>query len=325
MSSLSIQGFLSTALSNSISELRTQIADRSLEATTGQQADLVKHLNGRIDYALLGDQALKDNADDQARIGLRNIRLSLTENTLGSIRDLTSGLTLNMQTGIGLSDSNLQDTVAAQAHEALNDVLSRLNVRHGERYLFSGDATATQPFLDADALLSDIGALTLTSTDAADFAAQVQTYFDDPAGGFQTSFYQGATSASDADSVLANQTAFSDLFLGLSILALNRPGQNVPWAAGGTPAMDLALDRLERGRTAMVEIESGVGIRQASLANELDLLVREESLITNSFQDLVGKDQFEAASQLKNLEANLEASYLLTSRLSNLSLLNFLR
>lgn len=325
MSSLSIQGFLSTALSNSITELRTQLADRSYEATTGKQADLVKHLNGRIDYALLGDQALKDNADDQARIELRNIRLSLTENTLGSIRDLTADLTLNMQTGIGLQDTKLQDTVAAQAREALDDVLSRLNVRHGERYLFSGDATATQPFLDADTLLTDISALAGSAIDAADFAAQVQTYFDDPTGGFQTSFYQGTQTASDGDSVLSNQVAFSDMFLGLSILALNGPGQTVPLAAPGTPAMDLALGRLERGRTLMVDIEASVGIRQTSLANEKDLLVREETLITASFQELVGKDPFEAATELKNLEANLEASYLLTSRLSNLSLLNFLR
>ena len=50
----------------------------------------------------------------------------------------------------------------------------------------------------------------------------------------------------------------------------------------------------------------------------------EETLLNQAFTDLVGKDQFEAAAQLRELEANLEASYLLTSRLSNLSLLNFL-
>ena len=48
MSSISLNSFLSTALSNSISELRTQIADRAQEATTGRQSDLISHLNGRI-------------------------------------------------------------------------------------------------------------------------------------------------------------------------------------------------------------------------------------------------------------------------------------
>lgn len=325
MSSISLNSFLSTALSNSISELRTQIADRAQEATTGRQSDLISHLNGRIDHALLGDKALQDNADDQARIELRQIRLSLSENAMGSIRDLTEGLSLEMQSAIGIEDVERQQTVATQAREALSEVLSRLNVRHGERYLFSGDATATAPFQDADALLTDLQAIAAGAVDEADFAAQVQTYFDDPAGGFQTSFYQGTQTASDGDAVLSNQGAFSDMFMGLSLMALSAPGTAIPFAAVDTPAMDLALERLDRGRTLLVDVEASIGIRQDSLLSELDLLGREKVLLTSSFQDLTGKDQYEAATQLKELEANLEASYLLTSRLSNLSLLNYLR
>ena len=325
MNSISIQGFLSSALASSISELRTQIADRAQEATTGQQADLVAHLNGRIDHALLGDQALKDNADDQSRIELRQIRLSLSENTLGSVRDLTQGLSIEMQSAIGVFDTHRQGTVAAQAREALTEVLARFNVRHGERYLFSGDATATQPFQDAETLLNDLRTIASTAVNPSDFAAQVQTYFDDPAGGFQTNFYQGTATASDADSVLANQTAFSDMFMGLAVMSLAAPGENQPFAAGGTPAMDLALERLERGRTLLVDVEASIGIRQDSLNNEKALLEREATLLTSSFVELAGKDQYEAATQLKELEANLEASYLLTTRLSNLSLLNYLR
>ncbi len=325
MNSLSLNGFLSTALSNSISELRTQIADRAQEATTGRQADLISHLNGRIDHALLGDKALKENADDQARIELRQIRLSLSENAMGSIRDLTQGLSLEMQDAIGIVDVDRQNTVAAQAREALDEVLSRLNIRHGERYLFSGDATATPPFQDADVLLDDLRAIAAGAVDEADFAAQVGTYFDDPAGGFQTNFYQGTQTASDGDAVLPNQGAFSDMFMGLAVMSLAAPGAVEPFAMVGTPAMDSALQRLDRGRTLLVDVEAGIGIRQSSLQSELDLLGREAVLLTSSFQDLTGKDQYEAATQLKELEANLEASYLLTSRLSNLSLLNYLR
>ncbi len=325
MNSLSLNGFLSTALTNSIGELRTQIADRAQEATTGRQADLVSHLNGRIDHALLGDKALKENADDQSRIELRQIRLSLSENTMGSIRDLTAGLSLEMQSAIGIVDVERQNTVATQAREALTEVLSRLNVRHGERYLFSGDATATPPFQDADVLLADLQTIAAGAVDEADFAAQVQTYFDDPAGGFQTNFYQGTQTASDGDAVLPNQGAFSDMFMGLAIMSLAAPGSVEPFAAVGSPAMDAALQRLDRGRTLLVDVEAGIGIRQSSLQSELDLLGQEQVLLTSSFQELTGKDQYEAATQLKELETNLEASYLLTSRLSNLSLLNYLR
>ncbi|MEM6652897.1 MAG: flagellin [Pseudomonadota bacterium] len=325
MSSISLNGFLSTALSGNIQDLRTQIADRAKEATTGLQADLVKHLDGQIDRALLADLAVKENADDRDRLELRQIRLSIVQTSVSAIHDLTEGYQLDMRAAIGVPDVQRQTTVARQAEEAISEVLSRLNARNGERFLFSGDATATAPFLDADTLLNDVRAIATAATDEADFAAQVQTYFQDPTGGFQTSFYQGADTASDPDAVLANQSAFADLFQGLSMLALAGPGEGVPFAQAGTAALDEALDLLERGRTGLVNIEADVGIRQASLSSEQELLEREATLLTNAFGELAGKDQYEAATQLEQLETNLEASYLLTTRLSNLTLLNFLR
>ena len=84
MTALSLNGFLNSAVTGNIAGLRAQIADRAQEATTGLQADLVGHLKGRIDQALLGDQAIKGNADDQARLGLREIRLSITTTSMAS-------------------------------------------------------------------------------------------------------------------------------------------------------------------------------------------------------------------------------------------------
>jgi flagellar hook-associated protein 3 FlgL len=325
MNSISLNGFLNASVLNSVSTLKERIASSAQEATSGLQSDLVGHLNGRIDQALLSDQAINENRADQSRIALRNIRLDITDSTLTSLRDLTEGLSLEMQSAIGVTDVPRQDAVAIEAREAISEVLSRLNARHGERFLFSGDATATPPFGDAETLLSDIRNISLTAVDEADYAAQIDTYFNDPAGGFQTTFYQGSQTASDGDAVLANQQAFADLFQGLTVLALAETSQGQPYARAGTPALDQALSRLEGARTGIVDIQAGVGIRQANLQNDQVRLEREETLLAAAFIDLAGKDQYEAATELRELEANLEASYLLTSRLSNLSLLNYLR
>lgn len=324
MSSISLTGLLNVAVTNNISNLRSQVEDRAEETTTGIQADLVAHLRGRVDQALVGEQAIRDNADEQTRLGLREVRLALVDSTLTSVRDLTEGLQISMRSAIGAGEQDAQDLVATEAATALDDVLSRLGARNGERFLFSGDATATQPFGDSSVLLDDIRAIAAASADAADFAAQVDFYFDDPAGGFQTNFYQGAQSASDADGVLANQAGFRDVLQGLAILSLGHSGSGVPFAQSDAPAMTEALDRLTRGRTSLVDIQAGVGMRRTSIADEQSLLQREQTLLTQAFTDLAGKDQYEAATQLRELEANLEASYVLTSRLSNLSILNFL-
>lgn len=325
MSSLSINGFLNTAVVNNIPGLRTQIEGRAEEATTGLQSDLVKHLNGRIDQALVGEKAIQDNSDDRARLGLRRVRMSIVDSTLTSVRDLSSGLQLSMLNAIGTGEQEAQDLFATEARTALEDIGSRLGARHGERFLFSGDATSTRPFADIDVLLDDLRAISAGAIDEADFAAQVDVYFDDPAGGFQTNFYQGTQTASDTDSVLGNQQGFSDLFRGLALMALSHSGDSVPFARAGTPALDTALERLERGRTSIVTAQAGVGMRQASIEDEISLLEREQTLLNQAFTDLAGKDQFEAATQLRELEANLEASYLLTTRLSNLSITNYLR
>ncbi|MEM9573422.1 MAG: flagellin [Pseudomonadota bacterium] len=322
---ISVNGMLNTAIVNNIGGLREQIEARGEEATTGFQSDLVKHLNGRIDQALLGERAIQDNEDEQSRLGLRSIRLSLTDSTLTSVRELTSGLQIGMLGAIGTGEIESQDLFATQARAALDDALSRMNARNGERFLFSGDATATSPFGPADDLLSDITALATAATDEADFAAQLDTYFDDPAGGFQTSFYRGAQSASDADSVVGNHSAFADMFRGLAVMALSHTSIAVPFVRSDSPAMTTALERLERGRTELVNIQASVGMRQANIANEQELLSRERTLLNQAFTDLAGKDQYEAATQLRELEANLEASYLLTTRLSNLSITNYLR
>lgn len=324
MSFSSVNGNLNIAVTNNIASLRAQIEARAEESTTGIQSDIASHLKGRVDQALVSEQALNDNAEEQSRLGLRSVRLSLVDSALTSVRDLSAGLQVSMLSAVGSGELESQNLVSSQAQSALEDVVSRLSARHGERFLFAGDATATRPFADTSVLTDDLRAIAAAATDAADFAAQVEFYFDDPTGGFQTNFYQGAQSASDADSVVANQSEFKDLIQGLAILSLAHSADGIGFAAGGTPAMDQALERLERGRTNIVNTQAAVGMRRQSIAEEQGLLQREQTLLNQAFTDLVGKDQFEAAAQLRELEANLEASYLLTTRLSNLTLLNFL-
>jgi flagellar hook-associated protein 3 FlgL len=64
---------------------------------------------------------------------------------------------------------------------------------------------------------------------------------------------------------------------------------------------------------------------QEQLSVQKESLDIEETIFTSAFNALTARDQYEAAGALKDLESSLEASYLLTTRLASLSLLNFLR
>ena len=60
-------------------------------------------------------------------------------------------------------------------------------------------------------------------------------------------------------------------------------------------------------------------------AKAQEALNLEETTLTSFFNQMTARDQYEAASELTQLQTSLEASYTLTARLSNLSLLNYMR
>ena len=86
-----------------------------------------------------------------------------------------------------------------------------------------------------------------------------------------------------------------------------------------------SAERIGTGTTAVINLRADLGIIQERIAKEQLSLDTEETILNSVYNGMVGRDQYDAASELKQLEASLEAAYILTSRLSNLSLLNFLR
>jgi flagellar hook-associated protein 3 FlgL len=79
------------------------------------------------------------------------------------------------------------------------------------------------------------------------------------------------------------------------------------------------------GETGLIALEVDLGISSSTLQTINDKNESERTAINTAFQNLFGRDQYEAAAELQLLQTQLEASYAITSRLSNLSLTNFLR
>lgn len=316
---------LSSTLSQSITELRDRIKTTSQEAVTGQHSDLTVHLSGRIGTAMLSQRALDNISLEREQITLRESRLDITQRSLNVMHDSASGLDVQMLSAIGQSDRIGQAAAAQDARAALEEIFTTLNARQGERFLFSGDATSTVPMGAVEDLLADITQIAETAGDTADFKATLDTYFNSPTGGWQSSIYKGTPTASDPDSVTAADPAITALISGLSVLALAGPDEGVPAIAGNEAFLEAAALRVSSGQTALTDLRADRGLVQERLSRAKDTLDAEETILTTAFTELTGRDQYEAASELKELEANLEASYLLTARLASLNLLNYLR
>ena len=162
---------ISAQFTQTIADLRQSISRTAEEATTGRYSDLTAHLSGRIGSAMLSQKAIEDIAFQREQLSYRETRLDVTQRSLSFVHDRTLSLDTSMREALGTQDLFKQSTTARDAKAALTDVFSSLNVRFGERYLFAGDATATQPLPSPEDLLADMRALAGAAANPADFAA----------------------------------------------------------------------------------------------------------------------------------------------------------
>lgn len=315
----------SAGLNETVTRLRDRIDTTSVEAVTGQYKDLTTHLSGRIGKAMLGQKAVSDIANERTQLTLQGGRLDVIQQTLTSVNDNIGQLSVRMKGALGSEDFTARESVVRDAQAALEATLSVLNTRHGERYLFAGDATNTKPFADADTFLSDVRSMAATATDAADFATQMDTYFNTPAGGWQSGIYSGTSTSSDPAGVTGTDPAITQSLWGLAVLALSGSDETLALFDGNSDAVLAATNTLADGQAALTNVRAQRGIQQAQISSSLNSLDIEETILTQTFNQMTARDQYEAASELTQLQTSLEASYTLTARLSNLSLLNFMR
>lgn len=316
---------VSASFTQNIADLRARATVVAEESVTGQYADLTKHLGGRIGDAMVGKKALTDIEEQRSLLGIRQGRLDLVQKSLSGIQDRVDGLATQMLSALGTGDYHGQSVVARDAKAALTDVFSALNGRHGDRFLFSGDETATQPFSGTVQLLTDLRAIAASAVDTADFETQLDDYFQSATGGWQTTIYRGTSVSTDPDSVTATDPALVELISGLAVMALSGSEDNIALFRQNPEIVQSGAERVNSGITALVNLRADVGIIQERVAKSLESLDTEETILNGIYNNMAGRDQYDAASELKQLEASLESAYVLTSRLSNLSLLNFLR
>jgi len=316
---------VSATFSQNIADMRARATSAAQESVTGQHVDLTKHLGGRIGDAMAGHKALTDIANQRGLLSIREGRLDLAQQSLGGVQDRISGLEVRMLSALSMGDLPGQDLVARDAEAALRDTFNALNSRHGDRFLFSGDETATQPLTSPDQLLADIRQIANTATSAADFELQLDEYFQSPTGGWLTSIYAGATTSSDPDAVTAADPTIVEVISALAVMAISRMSNNLTLLNENPEIVSASAERIGTGSTALVNLRADIGIAQERIAKSRESLDTEETILNSVYNSMVGRDQYDAASELKQLEAGLEAAYLLTARLSNLSLLNFLR
>lgn len=318
-------------LSGATAQLRREAQTARTEVVTGRIADLPKALGRNIGKAHLLRKAVDDIAVQREGIARANLRASVAQQTLADISNGAAALNADLTAALGRGDETAIAVAGASAHDALAAAFSRLNVRVEGLSLFAGDAADQNALGSADTLITDISALYAGAATPAQFAADLDLYFNDPAGGFQTAIYQGGTGTlasieiargeTVAATARADEQGVKDLLRGLVVIAV--AGGNAP-SANRDAALASAGASLLGGADGVLDIRTRIGIEEQRAAGAQSRLDAEEPVLTAAYNAITGRDPYEAASRLQGLEAQIEASYVLTSRLANLSLANYL-
>lgn len=313
-------------------EMQKQMARLTQELASGQAADPLRHLSGRLSplAAITHDLRLAESHRSAAREV--QIDSAAMQAALERVQTLTEPLG---PTVLSLGSAPGQvGTFAVQARGILEDTISALNTSQAGRRLFAGTDIHTPPLASADTLLDALRGSLQGAATVTEAAARADDFFNAPDGGFATLIYQGATQPLSAVRLGSGEEVALDLraddpdlrkvlhTLALTALAddpaltLDDPGRQALVHQAGT-----ALMGAQQGLTAL---RSTLGATEARIDQSISRIGSEITSLRTARDDLLSVDPFETAVELEQVQSRLETIYTLTARNARLSLVNFL-
>jgi len=318
--------FASTAI------LRRQSETARIELTTGRIADLPAALGARIGEAFSIRASIDLIAVRRQGLAQANLTAAAVQRTLGSIGIDGRVIASDALAANGRQDETALGVAAVAARAEFESAIAQLNTRIGGHALFGGDATDRQALSNAGSILPDVQAIYSAAADIAEFETNLDLYFNDPAGKFRAVIYTGGAGAAPTIeigageridvSARADEQPLRDILRGLSTIAA---AASAPPSALRDGALAIGAGAVLEGETGLIARRSEIGVSEQRAAEAGQRLEAEETALSEAYNERTARDPFEAASRLQALEAQLNASFVITSRLSQLSLANYLR
>ena len=317
-----------------MTETKGAMTQLSQELTTGQAADTPRHLSGDMGPLLAIDTSL-------ARLqGYGSVTRELAlfgeamQTALATVSDVALEAANSLVAASGTSATTHVETAATAAHSALKSAISTLNTRFGDRTLFAGMATNAQAVTDSDTLLQalETAISSAGANDVASVESAVDAWFASP-GGYGATGYLGAdpldpvpvsNGETAALTVTANDPALQETLKGLAIAALVDRGIFPGQHGLRKDLAQRAGERLLASETDRAHLAASVGSVQAQIETAQTRNSSETTALSIARAGLLEIDSYDAATRLQDAETQLQLIYTLTSRMSRLSLADYL-
>ena len=323
---------LTNILARQGADLRAQVSRAAQEVTTGQHTDLARALRGdvapllAIDASLARLNAFKTSAADAA------LTTAAQQSALSGLSSLAQGITTTLLGSRDFPTPAQVNAAAADARGRLSSAMGLLNTETSGRTVFSGVATGTAPLGSSDALLSALETAAIGATTAGQVAAAITGWFADPLG--YGAFYQGGTPLSPTPiapgeaaelPTTAMDPALRDTLAGFAMAALIDRGMLAGNTQERARLAQTAGQTLLTGQDARIDLAARIGTVEGQVEAARTRNATEETALGILRSDIGSVDSYEAATRLETARAQLESLYLVTARVSRLSLVEFLR
>lgn len=323
---------LTNILARQGADLRGQVQRAAQEVATGKHSDIGKVMRGdvapllAVDASLARLSAYKTNTTDAA------FQTAAQQSAIGGLSQLASGISMTLIGARNYSTPAQIDTLAADAKGRLASSIGLMNTQASGRAVFSGVATDSVPLGSVDEMLTALQTAVTGATTADQVAAAVNGWFADPLG-FGT-FYQGGDPLSAAPiapgeaadvSVTAIDDTLRDTLAAFAMAALIDRGALAGNADERGRLAQQAGQQLVSTEDARTTLAARIGTVEAQIESARTRNAAEETSLGILRSDIGSVDPYEAATRLETVRAQLEALYLVTARVSRLSLTEYLR
>ncbi|MBE7190014.1 flagellar hook-associated family protein [Jatrophihabitans endophyticus] len=335
---------MTSPLRSSILNAQSALTQAQTEVSTGTYADIGLQLGGGTGHLL----SLRSNVDALNTYTQTNAvastRLSATDTALTAM--LSTAQTLSATLTSAQSSGSSLTGLAQAGQGALEGLIGGLNTSAGGQFVFAGTATQTTPIADYTATSSAKSAvetafqayLTANGVTASTISgSQMQSFLSNQfaslfsSGGWQSSWSSASSqtmttsitpSQTASTSVSANQGAFQTMAQAYTMLT-EFTGDGM--SADAKAAVVATAGKLvSTGIAGLTEVQAGVGVTQTAISQANTQIGAQTTLLSSSATNLDSVDTYALSSQVTQLQTQLEASYSLTSRLQQLSLVNYL-
>ena len=311
--------------------VRQDLATATQELSTGRSADLGRAISGNFGPLASIDRQLSAMAGYETNTKEATLFLNVAQDSLERIKGATEGYSLRLSSIRPNEIVSTGNVLAIEAAAAFDLTVSTLNGRVAGRSLFAGTATDRAAVADAQGILDQIGTAVTGLTTAADVANAIDVWFT---ANFDTAVYMGSPDPlagfrvgegrEVAMGVKADDPAIRNQLKALAMAALI--GKNdISDPSEEAALANLAGNSLVSNRDALITLQAGVGSAQERVEIARVEASSERTALQIARSEIVAIDPYKVATDLQNLQAQLETIYTITARLSGLSLTNYIR